>query len=288
MNLEINFPEAFELQSGNLSWIGDVPANSEVEVINASIKAIKMGNWTIDVNYGSNLEDDGFLGGQELYFPFYVSISEYSAQWRLNPSYDVSTPGPGEVGPSSDDGIDDLPQPPPTSTLTVNPMEEYHESSTPISVELSISELPILDKPVGLTCTVSSLYDAPNTTAEISLPNGVTLVGGKLEWQGDLKANKPKSFSTQIAFTDIGEWAIQCGASHMTNGGNSWGDLEVIYLTVGSDNNDSKFGWTPRTAKPKLAEQGDGELIVKSTGSGEIELLTKSRLISGEILDAEY
>jgi hypothetical protein len=113
--------------------------------------------------------------------------------------------------------------------------------SSPIKVELSISKLPILNEPVDLTCNVTARSDAPNSTAQIKLPKGASLINGNLEWQGDLKADIPVSFSAQIVFKETGHQTIEATATHVIDDKNGWGDLDSIYLDIGADS--STFGW---------------------------------------------
>ena len=54
----------------------------------------------------------------------------------------------------------------------VNTQITFCDVKTPISVHLSISSLPILNQSIDVTCEVSSILDAPNTRAEIILPEG--------------------------------------------------------------------------------------------------------------------
>jgi hypothetical protein len=48
-NLNIELPEAFILVGGELSWSGSVDPYCEVNAIEASVKSVKTGNWTIRV-----------------------------------------------------------------------------------------------------------------------------------------------------------------------------------------------------------------------------------------------
>lgn len=113
--------------------------------------------------------------------------------------------------------------------------------SSPIKVELSISKLPVLNEPVDLTCNVTSRSDAPNSTAQIKLSKGASLISGNLQWQGDLQANIPISFSAQIVFNETGHQTIEATAIHVIDDKNSWGDLDAIYLDIGTES--STFGW---------------------------------------------
>jgi hypothetical protein len=133
------------------------------------------------------------------------------------------------------------------------------EPSSPIKVNLSISKLPVLDEPVKITCNVSSIDDMPNSNAQVQLSQGATLISGNLEWQGDLEANVPISFSAQIVFNETGHQTIEATARHVIDDNNSWGDLDIIYLDIGSE--DSTFGWP---ASPVPIVRTDKYSVIKT------------------------
>lgn len=80
MSVDITLPDGFELISGKLSWLGDVPEGDEVEVIRAVIKSVKVGHWTIDCTSYLDPEKHGGLGRMDA-FDVYVLVSEDSAEW---------------------------------------------------------------------------------------------------------------------------------------------------------------------------------------------------------------
>lgn len=121
--------------------------------------------------------------------------------------------------------------------------------SSPIKVELSISKLPILNEQVEITCKVTSRCDAPDSTAQIKFSKGALLIDGLQEWQGDLMANIPVSFSSQVVFKEAGHQIIEASATHMIDDKNGWGDLDAIYLDIGFES--STFGW-PVTPVPVI------------------------------------
>ncbi len=86
MSVQVNLPDSFELSNGSLSWIGDIPVNSEVTVIKAMVKSIKLGSWTIEVTSYLDPKENSAFGGTG-HNPIYVLVSESSAEWRLNPPY---------------------------------------------------------------------------------------------------------------------------------------------------------------------------------------------------------
>jgi hypothetical protein len=108
MSLDVDLPDVLQLVEGELSWFGDVPADSKVVVIKAVVKAVMVGNGTVDVRSYIDPDKHGGFGGNG-WHPVYVSIGVDSSQWRINPSYDAPGTGPPEERPT------DLPPPPTTS-----------------------------------------------------------------------------------------------------------------------------------------------------------------------------
>ena len=108
--------------------------------------------------------------------------------------------------------------------------EKGEAPKTPITISLSMPTTPLLNEVTKITATVNSILDAPDTTARIILPEGVTLVSGDLIWEGDLKAGIPTSFSANIKFTKVENVRIEAVANHIIDDENSWGDIDVIYV----------------------------------------------------------
>lgn len=68
---KIILPEGFELISGDLNWKGYV--KNEPQQFNVKVKAIKIGNWTIEANARSPPTGRGYEGGRDW---IYVSVLE--------------------------------------------------------------------------------------------------------------------------------------------------------------------------------------------------------------------
>lgn len=96
MSVDITLPEGFELVSGELSWLGNIPEGDEVEVISAVIKAVKVGNWTIDVTSYLDPEKHGGTGSIGAY-DVYVTVTENSAEWALWRFWDEVDPSAVEI-----------------------------------------------------------------------------------------------------------------------------------------------------------------------------------------------
>lgn len=160
--VEILLPEGFEKVGGDLEWKGDIYQNKTYS-LNASIKAVKTGSWEIiaktiyDPDKSEHFISDSIL---------YISVSENGAIVSDRHPQRSYTPGPKV--PS------DVPLPTPTMTRPVT--SSAYSSSQPIISKLSISEPPIVGKPVKITALFSILedykYNADNITAQIILPEG--------------------------------------------------------------------------------------------------------------------
>ena len=125
---------------------------------------------------------------------------------------------------------------PPTSfQSTVTNIKNLAASdvSTPITVKLTQSKIPLVNEETTLRVEVSSIFDAPGTNIKIILPPEVELISGLLETNIDLQANMPESFETIIKFSQPGNFKITALAHKEIDQDNSWGDMSVLYLTIG-------------------------------------------------------
>ena len=106
---------------------------------------------------------------------------------------------------------------------------------TPITVNLSIAKIPVLNENANISCKVISIYNAPNTTAKILLPEGAELVSRNLTGSWDLKSNVPAYLNATIRFTKTGDFKIEAIAGSVVDAENSWGDIKALYLTIGRE-----------------------------------------------------
>ncbi len=106
--------------------------------------------------------------------------------------------------------------------------------SSPITANLSISKIPLINETTNLYCKVVAYSDAPNTTTEITLPEGIELVSGHLTGQWDLEADVPVYLNATIKFSKTGDFKIQAIARRVIDEKTFWGDTANIYLTIGN------------------------------------------------------
>ena len=105
---------------------------------------------------------------------------------------------------------------------------------TPITIKLTQSKIPLVNEETILHVEVNSIFNAPDTNVKLMLPPSVELIHGSLERSVNLQANIPESFDTIIKFTEPGNFKITALARKTIDPENSWGDMDVLYLTVGN------------------------------------------------------
>ena len=164
----------------------------------------------------------------------------------------------GCVQEVSDHGIE-MPSPTPTPT-SKGTTPTQSAPSTGMEVDLSISNAPALNQTAELTCTITSISDAHNTTAQITLPEGLVLVSGNLYWTGDIivpeeeKRKHPRpnrsdpdydrlceeyvypkgrvEFSAVVKTVEVGHWNLVARA----NGEGIYGSgIDRLYISVFED-----------------------------------------------------
>jgi hypothetical protein len=127
-----------------------------------------------------------------------------------------------------------------TSVMPANGSIDVQHSSdaeehTPITIKMTISKIPGVNEETLVRAEVMSIFDASNTSVKIMLPSDGELMSGTLEKNLDLRANIPESFEANIKFSHPGKYKIATLAHKVIDTENSWGDMDVLYVTVGSD-----------------------------------------------------
>jgi hypothetical protein len=276
VTLEINLPDGLELASGDVSVNLGTITKGDVKEVNAIIRPVKVGNYTIEYKLSPIFRDQSLKGPGWHYI--YLSVTENSAEWGAVPPW-----------------LPEKAPPPP-----VTPVPPTESPSGPIKVELSLPYAPAVNETIDITCTVSSIIDAPNTTVIITSSRRLTsedsysmarpyVDGSNMTQTLNLKANQPVSFSASMVFKEPGLWEINAVASctidkqtdkqrtdkHQTEKYKLRRGFDAIYLTISSDK--SELGWPPiGPVKVRQLKKGDIEGI-PSTSDYEtpVELLPK-------------
>jgi len=80
-------------------------------------------------------------------------------------------------------------------------------------IEMELNGAPNLNQIVDLNVIVTSAVDAPGSSIEVRLPEGIIPINSITSWNADLVAGVPSSNSIQIKVVQEGVWEISASAS---------------------------------------------------------------------------
>ncbi|MFC2049803.1 hypothetical protein ACFLTN_01330 [Chloroflexota bacterium] len=223
ITLELNLPDGLELVSGDFPAHLGTMTEGEAKEINAIIRPVEVGNYTIEVKRSLVFQDPlVYRPGPGLYY-IYLSVSEHSAEW-------------GTVPPWIPKGSHPVTQ--------IVRVDEYGV----IKTDLEISHAPKLNEPAKLFVTILSPVDFSGLTAEIIFHQGAELLEGAKKQPVDLKAGVPVHLSATIVFRETGYHTVTADVAEQIN--NVWHNSpqDTIYLKIGV--NESTFESEPQVPEP--------------------------------------
>jgi hypothetical protein len=148
--------------------------------------------------------------------------------------------------------------------MAVDPQAVLQDSATPIQASLSIDRLPRLGGEATLRCEITSILDAPGTSAAIELPPEVQPVSGGTAWQGDLLSGETVQLEVKVIFNSPGEKAIYCRALKEVDESEVWGDLAELYVSIGAAGSQLGFSPVPLAGRDLIGEAdqpGEGQIV---------------------------
>ena len=74
-----------------------------------------------------------------------------------------------------------------------------------------------------------------NTNAKINLSEGLELIEGNVNWQGDIVGDAQKEFKIKVRAVKSGEWVVEANAKYIIDETNWYGDVERLYILVKDD-----------------------------------------------------
>lgn len=126
---------------------------------------------------------------------------------------------------------------------TTSDSREVVPPSSPIKVDLEVSQLIGLG--IRIACKISSLdFYGPDTSAEITLSDGFSLVNGALSWKGNLARNGLAEMVATANAVRQGMWTIIAKVRCILPNGDWVGDVDHAYVSV-SERSISSISRTP-------------------------------------------
>ena len=171
-------------------------------------------------------------------------------------------------------------------------VQEVEKVVSPIEVCLAISNAPALNQTAELTCTITSREDAPNTTAQIKLPEGFELISGNLTWKGDLEKNSQKSFKATVKSVKTGNWAIEATAESKLKDGEpseSYKAVDHVYVVLG--NVTASVSKTPPSVTPskdRMVVVVNGSDLMNMRPKADIEAIKLANDYLNETLGSSF
>ncbi len=113
-------------------------------------------------------------------------------------------------------------------------VREDGKMQIPLEINVTVFPDPTLGEVVQIHSLVTALYDSPNSTLEIILPEGLTLVDGDLLISGDLAAGETLELTVGLRVNQEGELPITITASKEMPGGGTAGRNAHLYFQIGT------------------------------------------------------
>jgi hypothetical protein len=103
----------------------------------------------------------------------------------------------------------------------------------PLDLRATVTHEPTVGATVHLQATVIALIPSPSTALELSLPAGLSLVGGPNRLQGDLEAGQSLTIEADVRVDQPGEWPVTISATSSSPEGAQWGRHLTLYFQAG-------------------------------------------------------
>ena len=108
--------------------------------------------------------------------------------------------------------------------------------SKPLEVtDISVHPDPVIGQTATLRVEIMSINDEKDVTINITLPDGVKLMSGDLEWKGSLIANQPQAHELELCVLYEGDWSLYISTYSQYAPTSSYGDAEMLYIITSAD-----------------------------------------------------
>ncbi len=77
--------------------------------------------------------------------------------------------------------------------------------------------------------------DEKDVTIIVTLPDGVKLMSGELEWKGWLIANQPQAHELELCVLYEGDWNLYISTYSTIPPNDRYGDAEILYIITSAD-----------------------------------------------------
>ena len=118
--------------------------------------------------------------------------------------------------------------------VTLTACERPPEAPLQIT-DISVHPDPIIGQTATLRVEIMSIDDEKDVTIIVTLPDGVKLMSGELEWKGSLIANQPQAHELELCVLYEGHWSLFISTYSTLTATSSYGDSDILYIITSAD-----------------------------------------------------
>jgi hypothetical protein len=96
--------------------------------------------------------------------------------------------------------------------------------------DVSVYPDPVIGQTATLRVEIMSIDDEKDVTIIVTLPDGVKLMSGELEWEGSLIASQPQTHEFELCVLYEGNWSLYISTYSTIPPTDSYGDAEMLHL----------------------------------------------------------
>jgi hypothetical protein len=101
--------------------------------------------------------------------------------------------------------------------------------------DVSVHPDPLIGRTATAQIEITSSRDEQDVTIAVTLPDGVKLMSGELEWKGSLKANQSQTYEFALCVLYPGDWELYIRTYSLITPNNAYGDTETLHLITTTD-----------------------------------------------------
>ena len=130
--------------------------------------------------------------------------------------------------------------------------------SSPITVSLEVSPVPLLGQSFRIDCAVRTSIAVDGVMLLIILPEGAIKEAGNLSWQGSLDPAIEHTLSVNARFVRTGNLTVRAIAQRPFENGDIWGDVAELTVFVGEHERSLGFKYARGFERGRLVPSRSG------------------------------
>jgi len=156
--------------------------------------------------------------------------------------------------------------------------------ASPLKLIATISPAPKVGQPATWHIEITSILNAPATSLQVQVSNGVELIGGNLNWTGDIKAGQTVNIDLTIRVTKPGEHTVFAHAFTRTSSEGGFGASKQLYINSTTTSADVVEDTSrPQPIFPSLMVDSSSPTLAVKSQAGSLQSIGGIITLSGFI-----